>query len=118
GTFVRYRLAGQNSKYAHFPAGTFLVNVGGSVILGALYITTRTVELPPNACHAINGLSDGFCGCLTTVSTFVVELYTLPRPRAYVYALSSIVAAQIPLIIILGVPHWTGNLTSSCQNLS
>jgi fluoride ion exporter CrcB/FEX len=36
-------------------------------------------------CQALQGIQDGFCGCLTTVSTWVLELMSLRRRHAYIY---------------------------------
>ncbi|MFI6319781.1 fluoride efflux transporter CrcB [Nonomuraea sp. NPDC050556] len=63
-----------------FPWGTFLVNVAGSFVLGLL------VGLPvPDGVSAL--LGTGFCGALTTYSTFGYETVRLAREGARLYAL-------------------------------
>lgn len=62
-----------------FPWGTFTVNIIGSLILGAL-----TAATPPAPLLAF--LGTGFCGALTTYSTFSYETLRLIEQKAYFYA--------------------------------
>ena len=57
-----------------FPAGTFAVNMAGSLVLGFLLGAQRHLGLPPTA-FAL--LGTGFCGGLTTFSTFSYETLRL-----------------------------------------
>lgn len=68
-----------------FPWGTFLVNVVGCLILGAL-AGSGTV---PADVVALAGT--GFCGALTTYSTFSWEAMKLPLPRSAAYVVGSTV---------------------------
>lgn len=67
---VRRRWAGS------LPWGTFLVNVAGSLLLGAL--TAATLPTPLFAL-----LGTGFCGALTTYSTFSWETLRLTEEKAW-----------------------------------
>jgi CrcB protein len=74
---------------AALPWGTLTVNVAGSLLLGFI------VGLPASAqLTALAGT--GFCGTLTTYSTFSWETLSLARsgalPRAIVYAVLSVTA--------------------------
>lgn len=73
---------------AAFPWGTLVVNTAGSLLLGALL----GLPLSPQA-MAVWGT--GFCGALTTYSTFALETVQLARGgagrRAAVYVLISLV---------------------------
>ncbi|MBC3189850.1 fluoride efflux transporter CrcB [Pseudonocardia sp. C8] len=73
-----------------FPWGTFAVNVAGSLVLGAL--TGASAVLPAGVAAL---LGTGFCGALTTYSTFGHELVALAERRAgsaaVVYLLGSVV---------------------------
>ena len=68
-----------------FPWGTLTVNVTGSLVLGFL------IELPADAAWTAL-LGTGFCGALTTYSTFSYEVLTLARPRAALYVALSVAA--------------------------
>lgn len=69
-----------------FPWGTFAVNVVGSGILGALTGTSTAV-------HALLGI--GFCGALTTYSTFGYETVRLIEDRAYLRAFTNVAASVV-----------------------
>lgn len=64
GAPIRY-LAGHFFDHG-FPAGTLIVNVVGSFLLGAL--TSLSLDADSAAL-----LGTGFCGALTTYSAFVVQ---------------------------------------------
>ena len=55
-----------------WPWGTFVVNVVGAFILG--WATTRLQERLPLSSYRRPLLGTGFCGALTTFSTFQLEL--------------------------------------------
>ena len=111
GTYVRWHLAPLNSLFTRFKLGTFLVNVGGAWILGATLVARSHLMDQLGEGHlgllALSGVATGFCGCLTTVSTFAVELSSLSLVSSYVYGLCSILSAQLGLVIIRGVYQWT-----------
>jgi CrcB protein len=62
-----------------FPWGTLAVNVAGSALLGLL----AGLDVPGEAMAA---LGTGFCGALTTYSTFGYETVRLVRDGARAYA--------------------------------
>jgi len=77
-----------------FPVATFLVNVVGAVILGAVaalsadWLTAHELTRP--------AIGTGFCGGLTTFSTMTLEVYQrLPAHStlAAAYAVASLLAA-------------------------
>lgn len=109
GTYIRWHLAPLNSISKHFRLGTFLVNVIGTWVLATAYILDHHHEEQTGIeiKGLLYGATAGFCGCLTTVSTFAVELSTLPRAGSYIYGISSVFAAQAGLILIRGTYWWT-----------
>ena len=96
-----------NGKILSFPLGTFTANVFGTVILGMAYDLQRADIGGVVGCQVVQGIEDGFCGCLTTVSTWVSELSTLRRRNAYRYGAASVVVALCFLIVIMGSMRWT-----------
>ncbi|MFM8621247.1 MAG: fluoride efflux transporter FluC [Candidatus Nanopelagicaceae bacterium] len=68
-----------------FPIGIFIVNIAGSFLIGLF------------ATH-MNYFVVGFCGALTTWSTFIVDLFLEAQNRAYKSSLINLFAS-----LILGV---------------
>ncbi|MGI5241517.1 fluoride efflux transporter CrcB [Dactylosporangium sp. CA-139066] len=71
-----------------FPWGTLTVNVAGSLLLGLL--TGLPAAAPVTAL-----LGTGFCGALTTYSTFSYETLRLTQEGARFYALMNVVASVV-----------------------
>ena len=74
---------------ARFPLGTFLINVGGSFVLGFIggLLATRTVA---HADAIRLALGTGFCGGFTTFSTFEFETHALFEDGVWLTALTNI----------------------------
>ena len=70
GALLRWRLASLNDG-ALLPAGTLTANLAGCFILGVVLGVLKPGSLPYLFVVA------GFCGALTTFSTFVLELVQL-----------------------------------------
>ncbi|WP_323102029.1 fluoride efflux transporter CrcB [Intrasporangium sp. YIM S08009] len=69
------------------PWGTLAVNVIGSLVLGLLIGLTVVHDLP----EAVTlGVGTGFCGALTTYSTFSYETLRLLESRAVLVALANV----------------------------
>lgn len=96
-----------NGKIASFPLGTFAVNIFGTAILGMSYDLQHAPLGGVVGCQVLQGIEDGFCGCLTTVSTWVTELSSLRRRHAYRYGAISVIVALCFLIVIMGSMQWT-----------
>jgi CrcB protein len=74
-----------------WPWATFIANVAGTAALG--YFTTRLQERLPPSTFRRPLLGTGFCGALTTFSTFQVELLKLTRHGHGLLAGSYLVAS-------------------------
>ncbi len=74
---------------ARFPLGTFLINVGGSFVLGLIggLLASHTV---PHADAIRLALGTGFCGGFTTFSTFEWETHALFEDGVWLPALTNI----------------------------
>ncbi|KAH7056070.1 CrcB-like protein-domain-containing protein [Linnemannia elongata] len=112
GAILRWYLSRFNSRSKLFPLGTFAANLGGSIILAAIVCLQHTSAAGGKStliCHVLSGLQDGFCGCLTTISTFALEIKSLPRRASYVYGVVSVVVTQVFMLLIVGSYMWTRN---------
>ena len=105
-----------NGKIASFPLGTFAVNIFGTAMLGMFFdlqhaplggASRGMIGGGRVGCQVLQGGMDGFCGALTTVSTWVVELKGLRRKHAYFYGGMSVGVALGLLVIIMGSLKWT-----------
>jgi fluoride ion exporter CrcB/FEX len=102
-----------NPLTASFPLGTFTVNIFGTAVLAMAYdlqhvaIGAAGVGGGRVGCQVLQGLMDGFCGALTTVSTWIVEIETLRRGHAYVYALASVGTGTAVCLAVMGSVRWT-----------
>ncbi|KNG52413.1 rho-gtpase-activating protein 5 [Stemphylium lycopersici] len=120
GCLLRYYLSLLlNPINPTFPVGTFSVNILGTAVLGMTWdlqhvqlSTTGLVGGSVLGCQALQGIMDGFCGCLTTVSTWIVEIDSLKTRAAYVYASLSVVAGFSLLLVIMGSVRWTSGSTN------
>jgi len=117
GCMLRYYLSLKlNALVPWFPLGTFAANMFGTAVLSMCYDIqhipfssrrNRDVGGGQLACAVLQGLQDGFCGSLTTVSTWVVELTTLQARHAWFYGASSILVATACTVVIMGSVSWT-----------
>lgn len=83
----------QSRHTSGFPWGTFTVNIAGSLLLGFL-IAATTVFGP--AAATLGGV--GFCGALTTYSTFSYETLRLLEDGTPIKAAANVVGS-----VVLGV---------------
>ncbi|CEJ02367.1 hypothetical protein RMCBS344292_16374 [Rhizopus microsporus] len=109
GALLRWVLSFYNSSlYSLFLVGTFTANILGTIILAVLsLLQSGAIIMTPTKCYVLQALADGFCGCLTTISTFMVELNALPLVNSYIYGVSSVVVGQCFMFVILGSYIWT-----------
>ncbi|GKT54075.1 CrcB-like protein [Colletotrichum tofieldiae] len=96
-----------NSRVPAFPIGTFAVNIAGVAVLGMCWDLGHAGLGGVIGCQVLQGVEDGFCGCLTTVSTWVAELTVLRRRHAYVYGVSSVIVGFAVLVVVMGAMRWT-----------
>nr|GAT59483.1 predicted protein [Mycena chlorophos] len=116
GTLTRYILSTYlNPVIASFPLGTFAANTAGTALLAAFHVLQSTTNpISAEACTILQGLSDGYCGCLTTISTLTAEVETLKTPgHKYRYGLITWVTGQLILLCIFGSVLWSGDISKN-----
>lgn len=109
GCLARFYLALYlNGKMATFPLGTFAANVIGTAVLGMTWDIAHVQSGGGIVgCQVLQGVEDGFCGCLTTVSTWVAELNSLRRQSAYIYGATSVLVSFAVIVSVMGGLRWT-----------
>ena len=91
-----------------WPWATFVVNLAGALVLG--WLLTRLAERTAPSRYWRPLLGTGFCGALTTFSTFQVETFELARDGhealAVAYPLVSIAAGMALAVVGVMAARW------------
>ena len=115
GCFMRWWLSFLNYKlsepWAWAPLGTFVANMSGTALIFGLQAVVQRAALGYWAALAITALQVGFCGSLTTVSTFVTEIVKFcdvfpDAPHAYTYSIGSLLGGSVLAIALYGWSVW------------
>lgn len=115
GCLARYYISLYlNPLLSSFPLGTFTVNIFGTAVLGMAYDLQRVPLLQAGivggsivGCQVLQGVMDGFCGALTTVSTWMLEIDSLRKRHAYGYGVASVGVGLGLVVVIMGSVRWT-----------
>jgi CrcB protein len=101
GGITRYWLSNVVYKVfpAIFPYGTLAVNILGSFIIGLIIFVFDEKELITQQSRLF--LTIGFCGGLTTFSTFSLETFSLMRDSEYFLATINVILSVV--LCLLGV---------------
>lgn len=104
GSIVRYLLSGgilAGQTLLGFPAGTFTVNVAGSLLIGIL--------LEASVSETLGWLLIvGFCGGFTTFSTFSADTVRLLRAGCYNAAAIYVALSVAVCIVFAALGMWIG----------
>ncbi len=92
GAFMRYKVTGDNLFAGGLPISVLLVNIIGSLILGASSTAVSSLGLDERYTLLI-GI--GFCGSLTTMSSFAFETVNL-------ISVGEIATAGLDLVLNVG----------------
>jgi fluoride exporter len=108
GTLARYALQGLvQPAGGTFPAGTLVVNLAGALLLGFLMRYLLASGMASPALRA--GLTIGFCGGFTTMSTFSYETVALISDgelwRATLYVVGSVGGSLVAIAAGIGLAN-------------
>ncbi|KAF3769988.1 hypothetical protein M406DRAFT_25806, partial [Cryphonectria parasitica EP155] len=119
GCLLRFLLSTKlNLRSVGFPLGTFFANSLGTLVLA---VTWDLQRLPAQwastwiggnlvSCQVLQGIDDGFCGCLTTISTWILELNGLRRAHAYTYGCVTLGTGLAIVVVVMGSMKWADGI--------
>lgn len=109
GSVARYKLSGYVLQHAagwRFPAGTFLVNILGCFVIGALAGLAVKEDFAPDGRLL---LFTGLCGGFTTFSAFGLEtFYLLRQGHAWLAGAYVVLSVAVSLLAL-----WLGYLAAA-----
>jgi CrcB protein len=104
GAITRYQLSKVNSLWESFSVGTFIANILACLILGWSITFLEKKD-------GLNGLglliAVGFCGGLSTFSTFIKELYYLQQ-QSWGHMLGNLLTSLGVGVFALIIGLWLG----------
>ena len=110
GAVTRYLISVNMAKHiqVNLPFATFLVNVIGCFVIGFLYfLFIEKSDISP----ALKlSLTVGFCGGLTTFSTFSLELFEMVGNHQFFHAFSYIILSVIICLIMTAIGAYFAKL--------
>lgn len=119
GAWLRFRLSKYNGSFGlnWFPSGTLMANIIACTLIAVFYVllygiknsATGSLILTSQIHRVIVGaFSTGFCGSLSTTSSFVNELYNLQYPfQRYRYFFITFLSCFILMFLIICPYAWT-----------
>lgn len=108
GSLIRYLVNTLFARYNifNFPFATLCVNIAGSFILGLFFVFfMQKTNLHPAWRLAF---SVGFCGGLTTFSTFSVETFEMLKNGYFFVAAAYIIASVTICVIAAAAGYYVG----------
>lgn len=110
GAVTRYLISINMAKQiqVNLPFATFLVNIIGCFVIGFLYfLFIEKSDISP----ALKlSLTVGFCGGLTTFSTFSIELFEMVGNHQFFHAFSYIILSVIICLIMTAIGAYFAKL--------
>ena len=106
GAILRYALSTKLNTGASIPYGTLLANSLGCLLIGFVF----ALELPIALTFL---LVSGFCGALTTFSTWVKELLGMMRLNEWQKAILYLVGTMIVGVGLIFIGHTLGGFVTN-----
>lgn len=118
GSVGRYWLNGIISeRFATFPAGTLVINILGSLVIGfAGALTLPEGRLAPESRTLITQfVMIGVCGGFTTFSSFSLQTLNLLREREWLYAGGNVFLSVALCLMASGLGFMIGSALNSAK---
>ena len=110
GAWIRWGISLQfNHYFPNIPLGTVLVNLIGAFVIGFAITFFASSSLNPN--YKLF-LITGFCGTLTTFSTFSMEVVSLLQSGKFEYAILTITVHVLGSLLFTLLGIFTYQLTT------
>jgi fluoride ion exporter CrcB/FEX len=97
-----------NGRSKTFLWGTFWANMLGTLLEAIFFLLQTVVDRDGYGirCQVLQGLQDGYCGALTTISSLIAQLVVLSTRHAWRYGSVSVIFGLCLFIIIDGSAYW------------
>lgn len=111
GAWIRWGIGLQfNHYFPNIPLGTVLVNLVGAFVIGFAVTFFASSSLNPN--YKLFFIT-GFCGALTTFSTFSMEVVSLLQSGKFEYAILTITVHVLGSLLFTLLGIFTYQLTTT-----
>ncbi|OWZ51272.1 hypothetical protein J010_05425 [Cryptococcus neoformans] len=121
GAILRFSLSNINIRHPfinRFPLGTFISNIVATLLIAGTFAAQRrpnVVNAGNVRCNALYAIQQGFCGCLSTVSTFVVESRAIEGWRwKWLYVGTSVILGHVLVLAVVGGTGWSEGYVDVC----
>lgn len=105
GVWTRYWLMPLNRTV--FRLGTIISNMSATIAASILWLCMHLQHDTSTQLAVMAALASGFCGSLSTISSFIAELDMLRLKHAYIYGISTVAAGFSICIVVMGSYKWT-----------
>ncbi|ODN79520.1 hypothetical protein L202_03482 [Cryptococcus amylolentus CBS 6039] len=122
GAMLRFALSKLNIRRPFvnkFPIGTLLANMMATLLVASTFAAQRRpggADHGAIRCNGLHAIQQGFCGCLSTVSTFVVEAAVIKRwGWKWFYIGGSVMLGHILVLAVVGATGWSEGYNDVCS---